>query len=455
MKSELQGAATPAWIGQLPEGWEPLRLKHLTELRTSNVDKKSHDDEIRVQLCNYTDVYYNERITSDMEFMEATATRREIDRFRLMIDDVVVTKDSESWDDIAIPAHVAEDLRDVVCAYHLAILRPEQARIDGRFLLRALQANGVREQFHIAATGITRYGLSQRAIGTALIPVPPLVVQRAIADFLDRKTAAIDVLIWAKERLIALLQEKRQALITQAVTKGLDPSVPMKDSGIEWLGEVPAHWEVVQLRRTLQDIEQGWSPQAIDRRVEADEWGVIRLSAVTGGVFRPEEHKALPATSVPDPGLAIQQGDVLVTRANTPDLVGDACYVDSVPNRLIFSDLVYRLTPNGEMGARFLTFWLHSRPSRHQISQDARGSSQSMVKIGQKHILAWATVVPPLAEQDMIVDHISARLAKIESVQRALVAQVKRLADYRQALISATVTGQINVADHVGATAGW
>jgi type I restriction enzyme S subunit len=103
---------------------------------------------------------------------------------------------------------------------------------------------GPRDQFHVAANGITRFGLGGNAIATGLFTLPPEPEQHAIAAFLDRETARIDALVGKKQRLIELLQEQRTALITSAVTKGLDPTVPMKDSGVEWLGEIPAHWEV-------------------------------------------------------------------------------------------------------------------------------------------------------------------------------------------------------------------
>lgn len=245
-----------AWASSLPPGWAVLPLKHIARVWNSNVDKKTYPGGIPVRLCNYTDVYYNDFIRADMTLMEATATPDEVVRFSLCKGDVIITKDSETPDDIAVPAVVADDLQGVVCGYHLTMLRPRPL-IEGRFLFRALQASGVRVQFHSTATGITRFGLGQDDIRNAVIPLPPTNVQIAIANFLDEKTAAIDDLIAQKQRLIDLLQEKRTALINRAVTKGLDPNVPMKDSGIPWIGEIPAHWEVQPLRRLIVGIEQG------------------------------------------------------------------------------------------------------------------------------------------------------------------------------------------------------
>ena len=135
----------------------------------------------------------------------------------------------------------------VLCGYHLALIRPG-AECDGVFLSRCIAAIGPRDQFQLAANGITRFGLTGHAIRNGVLAVPPHTEQRLIATFLDRETAKIDALVAKKERLIELLQEKRTALITQAVTKGLDINVAMKDSGVQWLGRIPANWAVKQLR---------------------------------------------------------------------------------------------------------------------------------------------------------------------------------------------------------------
>jgi type I restriction enzyme, S subunit len=219
------------WLGQIPAHWEVKRLKQVANVMFSSVDKHSYEDEKPVHLCNYVDVYKNEHITSKLEFMKATASADEFNRFTLKKDDVIITKDSESWNDIAIPAYVPDDLENVICGYHLALVRPK-SEVDGKFLFRALQARPINYQFEVEATGITRYGIDQYAIGSTFFLLPPLPEQWAIAAFLDRQTAKIDALIAKKQHLLDLLAEKRLALISQAVAKGLNPAAKMKDSGV-------------------------------------------------------------------------------------------------------------------------------------------------------------------------------------------------------------------------------
>jgi len=221
--------------GETPVGWELKKLKFFVVVRNSNVDKKISDDEELVWLCNYTDVYYNDRITSDTRFMEGSATEIEIGRFQLKRGQVIITKDSEGWEDIGIPSLVTEDMPDVLCGYHLSVLDPGP-NMDGGYLAWLCRAEPLNDQFKVSANGVTRYGLGQYPMKNAFIMVPPLETQRKIANFLDEKSERIERLITqisggalgakalrdlaeSKDKsLCGLLMEYRAALITAAVT---------------------------------------------------------------------------------------------------------------------------------------------------------------------------------------------------------------------------------------------
>ncbi|MDI9384170.1 MAG: restriction endonuclease subunit S, partial [Verrucomicrobiota bacterium] len=210
------------WLGEIPEHWELRRLKYIASVQFSNVDKNTFEGEEPVRLCNYIDVYKNELIKDDFEFMQATATRAEIRKFTLRQGDVVITKDSESWTDIAVPAYVADQLQGVICGYHLAQIRAKFQILDGKYLFRAFASKAINYQFQVASTGITRYGLGNYLLENGLLVLPPLPEQRAIAAFLDRETARIDSLIEKVEKSIELLREYRTALISAAVTGRID-----------------------------------------------------------------------------------------------------------------------------------------------------------------------------------------------------------------------------------------
>ena len=161
------------WLGEVPEHWDLKRLKELTKIQNSNVDKKSHENEISVSLCNYVDVYKNEFVNSSLDFMQATADESEIKRFTIKKSDVLITKDSETCDDIAIPALATQTLEGVVCGYHLAQFRTKEKMLLGSYLFRLFQSKSYGFRFVIAAKGITRVGLGQSAIADSLTPIPP------------------------------------------------------------------------------------------------------------------------------------------------------------------------------------------------------------------------------------------------------------------------------------------
>ncbi|MCK5015275.1 MAG: restriction endonuclease subunit S [Candidatus Omnitrophica bacterium] len=210
------------WLGEVPEGWEVRKLKHIASVKPSNVDKKTVNGEHPVRLCNYVDVYYNDYITSDLDLMKATASVVEIEKFILREGDILITKDSESWDDIAVPAYVSSDLNDVLCGYHLTQIRPNTSLSNGEYLFRSFYARDINDQFRVAATGVTRYGLGKYWIDNSLFLVPSKDEQRAIAVFLDRETGNIDTLTTKVRESISKLREYRTALISAAVTGKID-----------------------------------------------------------------------------------------------------------------------------------------------------------------------------------------------------------------------------------------
>ena len=205
------------WLGDIPEHWEVKKLKYVADVQSSNVDKKSIEGEEDVQLCNYVDVYKNEYIDSSIPFMTATATLNEIQKFKLAINDVLITKDSETPTDIAVPALVKYENTKLLCGYHLAQIRSNK-NLLGEYLFRLFQSKKFNSVFETAANGITRYGLGIESIKGVSIPIPSIDDQRRIVKFIldnsNRIYSAIEKIIIE----ITLLQEYRTSLINEAVT---------------------------------------------------------------------------------------------------------------------------------------------------------------------------------------------------------------------------------------------
>lgn len=208
----------------VPAHWNVRRLRTVVDTRVSNVDKHSRMNEKKVYLCNYVEVYKNDRITPGLPFMQATASVGQIDRFSLRSGDVLITKDSEIWNDIGVPSLVDnEDSNStIVSGYHLALLRPLASLVHSGYLFRALQSTAVASQLHIRSNGVTRFGLTRRAIKEINIPLPPLDEQEAIAGSLDVQLVALRRKRNGAVRQIKMLNEYRERLIADVVTGKLD-----------------------------------------------------------------------------------------------------------------------------------------------------------------------------------------------------------------------------------------
>ena len=239
-------------MGQRPK----TTLREIADVRLSSVDKKTKSGENPVRLCNYTDVYNNNFIKADMEFMPATGTDREIENCTLYTGDVVITKDSETDDDIGVPALVRENVPDLVCGYHLAILRPNPSKVDGTYLFYALGLNETQHQFHSYANGITRFGIRKADIGLVEIPLPLLPEQRAIAHILG----TLDDKIELNRRMNQTLESMARAIFqdwfvdfgpVRAKLEGQDPYLAPElwnlfpdDLVDSELGKIPEGWDV-------------------------------------------------------------------------------------------------------------------------------------------------------------------------------------------------------------------
>ena len=235
--------------------WIEKPLSELAAIRVSNVDKKSLPSEHPVRLCNYMDVYSGLYLNDQVEYMEATASAREIANFALQTGDVIITKDSESPDDIGIPAMIDQTAGGLVCGYHLAILRPNESKIDPLFLLKQVESDAVRRYYLRRAAGSTRYALATGTIEATPIKVASLGSQRAISRILR----AIDTQIEATEALIAKQERVRAGLMQDLFTRGVDEHGQLRPPRDEAphlyyqtkLGWLPKGWEAPELASLL------------------------------------------------------------------------------------------------------------------------------------------------------------------------------------------------------------
>lgn len=401
-----------------------IPLKHLADICVSNVDKKEKADEIPVRLINYVDVYHGDRIIPELQLMAATASSRQVKAFRLNAGDVIITKDSESADDIGVPAFVERTASDMVCGYHLAILRPRPMKIDGRFLYWAINSDEARNQMESRATGVTRFGLRTDTINQIRLRVPSHQVQRNIVSYLDIWTAHIDALIYKKRRVMELLDERSQALHD------------------EWYERLSSVYGLVRIRRLTHDIEQGWSPVCDSEPADHDEWGVIQTSAVSSGRFRVENNKRLPPTVERDTRWLLRDGDLLVTRGSgTRSKVGRAC-VASVGSRILtLSDLVYRVRLT-QAYPGFVSAALQTSPVRAQIESSIRTDVGLTLKIRRDDLADVRIPAAPVGHHVSEAANLARYLQPLQDSKLRVEKQLALLAERRQALITTVMIGE-------------
>ena len=405
-------------------------LRHIADVRVSNVDKRTIDGERSIRLCNYTDVYYRDAITDELDFMESTATLQQIRSFALRRGDTLITKDSETAGDIAVPAFVPKDLPGVVSGYHLAIVRPDPSRIYPAFLFRILQSDYEREQFTVAASGVTRYGLTYGAIRGVAVPqvIADLDDQRRIANFLDDQTSRIDQLIelrraqrdqvgdWFRSYLEDMLS---RSVEQQRLSSLTDPSRPIQygivlpgpnfDGGVPIVkgGDVAAH--------------------------RMDPSGLNRTDPVIDAAY---------------PRSRLAAGDLLIA------IRGSVGELATVPPELAGANITQdaaRIAPRG-VDADWLRWTLQAPLVQGRIAERVTGATVRGINIGdlRRVLVPWVD-----RHKQTRLGMLAARTARhVKNLDFELTSSVARLQERKRALITAAVTGEFDVTTASGRGGG-
>jgi type I restriction enzyme S subunit len=340
------------------------------------------------------------------------------------------------------------------CNQQITVVEFEERRVFPRY--GTYQFKRLEGALRAVAPSATLPILARNDIAEISITLPPFAEQCAIAKFLDAETATLDTLVAKRQELIEKLKEKRSALISRTVTRGLpletaraaglNPNPKFKPSGIEWLGEIPEHWQVRRLKFYLVRMEQGWSPQCENIPALGEEWGVLKVGAVNGAEFNPTENKRLPEGEEILPEYEIRVGDFLISRANTRELLGGAAIVRTLESRLLLCDKLYRLKLKTEaLSPDFLLFFIRSIAGHFEFEREATGASDSMQNISQSAVRNLWVTVPPAPEQRVIADFLDRETLKIDRMVAKVEEAIERLQEYRTALITAAVTGKIDV----------
>jgi type I restriction enzyme S subunit len=438
------------WIGKVPSHWEVLPLARITRERCDGPFgsglKSEHYVQSGVRVIRLQNIRADAFDGTDEAFIDEDYFRKELARHEVRAGDVLIAGLGDERNLVGRACVAPADIEPAMVKADCFRFRIFLERALPAFVAAQLSA-GAEFDAAVLSSGSTRSRISLSTMGTRQLALPTVEEQRAIVDFLHDETTKLDALVAEQHRLIALLREKRQAVVTQALSQGIDPHLTARPAEVEGLGTLPTHWRGVRVKHILRSVEQGWSPQCEAFPVQSTaEWGVLKVGCVNGGVFEPAQNKRLPDDLTPLPELALQAGDVLVSRANTRDLVGSAAVVPTDHPNLLLCDKLYRLRVAPALCApEFLARWLGTPFARGWIEMAASGASASMVNVSQSTILELPIAIPPLAEQFAIEAHVRERSAALDALTDEAARAVALLQERRSALISAAVTGQIDV----------
>lgn len=420
------------WLQEVPAHWAVKRLIHVASCNDEVLAESTAPD-YEIEYVEISGVESGQGIieTALLRFGDAPSRAR-----RIVRDGDILISTVRTY--LRAIAQVTNPAKNMIASTGFAVIRPRY--VESRYLGYACQTEGFVNDVIARSTGVSYPAINASELVRLHIPLPLLEEQTAIATFLDRETAKIDALIADQEKLIALLAEKRQATISHAVTKGLNPNAPMKDSGVAWLGEVPKNWEITQFKRLCDRITDG-----------------AHISPETeGGVFSFVSTKDLDGDSINFEGCLLTSssnfeylvrtgcrpalGDVLFSKDGT---IGRTAVVQDEHEFVVASSLII-ITPDKKiLDSSFLNYLCKSSVVSSQVESFVKGAGLPRLSI--KNLLKVVGVFPELKEQREISAYLKAETQKAVVLQSEAERAIALLKERRSALITAAVTGQIDV----------
>jgi type I restriction enzyme S subunit len=429
-------------LQEIPDHWERKRFGFIVRFNKGLNITKADLRDVGIPCVSYGEVHskFGFEVNPDIHTLKHVEEKylSESPRALLSEGDFVFADTSEDVDGAGNFTYLNSKSR-AFAGYHTIIAKPAKP-IEYRFLAYQLDAAPNRAQIQNKVSGIKVFSISQSILKNLVLYLPPLAEQRAIATYLDRETAKIDTLIAKQEQLIALLEEKRQALISHAVTKGLDPNVKLKDSGVEWLGMVPQHWEVQKAKIFLRERD--------DRSVEGAE-ELLTVSHLTGITPRSEKDvNMIMAESLEDYKIC-HKGDVVI---NTMWAWMGAMGCSAIEGIVSPSYNVYKPILEDSIHIDFMDVLMRIPAFVTIATSRSKGIWSSRLRLYPEGFLQIEFALPPLSEQTAIMQYLRSQLSKMDNLRSKAIEGIELLREKRSALISAAVTGKIDVRHAGGAS---
>jgi len=435
------------WLGEVPAHWEVKRVRDITELLQTgpfgsqlHSSEYSHDGIPVINPSHLRDghVYPDWDCTVDKE------THLRLIRHELHKGDIVFARRGE----MGRCALITEKEAGWLCGTGSLLMRPRVSLSAPSFLSKVLATGGVRDWLLLESVGSTMDNLNTNILSRIPLPIPPLPEQYTIATYLDRETTRISALIAKKERLIELLQEKRAALISHAVTKGLDPTVPMKDSGIEWLGEIPAHWEVKRLK-FVADVLNGVAKGRDLGQRDVIELPYLRVANVQDGYLDLSDIALITVGVDEVERYSLQRGDVLMNEGGDFDKLGRGYVWDGSITPCLHQNHVFAVRPHLGVDPYWISIITLTSYAKHYFILKSKQST-NLASISGTNLKELSVLMPPEDECNAILNYIKVTTARIDALISRIREGIEKLKEYSSALISAAVTGKIDVREIIG-----
>jgi type I restriction enzyme S subunit len=427
------------WLGTVPKHWMIKRLGHVSKVIDPQPDHRapalSQDEGF--PYIGIRDVNPDGTINVDTaRKIEEEAVLKQETSFRIDAGDIIFCKVGT----LGYPRHI-KPIGRIALSATLVLIKCNQL-VTTKYLRYVLDGQGTYTQIDLLSTGSTRSALGIEQIRKFTLCVPPLSEQYAIATFLDRETTRINALIAKKEQLIGLLQEKRAALISHTVTMGLDPTVPMKDSGVGWLGEIPAHWEMKRLKFVTSFVtsgSRGWAQYYSDDGAIFIRIG--NLSRTSIALDLQDIQYVTPPDGAEGERTRVRQHDVLIS---ITAYIGSVAVVSGYIGEAYVNQHIALSRPRQSViASKWLGYCLLSKVGQGQFHLLLYGGTKD--GLGLDDIKNLLVLVPPISEQQAIATYLDRETAKIDTLISRIRKGIEKLREYSTAIISAAVTGKIDV----------
>jgi type I restriction enzyme S subunit len=341
-------------------------------------------------------------------------------------------------------APIVDPPANLIVSTGFAVVRPMQGKLDSGFCRYVLSDPGFLAEVERRSVGVSYPAINASDLAAIPVACPPLPRQRSIAEYLDREIAKIDAMIAAKQRLRAILAEKRRALITHAVTRGLNPNAPTRDSGNEWLGKIPSHWTATRLK-FLADIRGGVTLGKTYGSAHLIDVPYLRVANVQAGFVDLTELKTIAVPAEERDRYLLQVGDLLMTEGGDIDKLGRGCVWSGQVAPCIHQNHVFAVRSH-ETDPHWLARWTDADPSRAYFEITAKRST-NLASISATNIGELPVVLPPRSEMLVLLQHLERETSRFDAVAESTRRTVGLLCERRSALIAATIAGQHAVED--------